>query len=100
MEYDVKFLPGADQNLLEIDEYLNKFYPSTAAKFFEKLDKKLLLLKTQPYIGVKYIPHPKYRRLIIGDYLAFYIVDEDNRNIEVYRILHGSQDMEQHLSKL
>ena len=97
MEYDIRFLPGADQNLLEIDEYLSQFYPSTAAKFFEKLDKNLLLLKEQPYIGTKYIPNPKYRRLIVDDYLVFYIVDEAPRKVEIYRVLHGSRDIEQHL---
>jgi len=100
MEYDVKFLPTADQNLIEIDDYLSQFYPSTAAKFFEKLDKKLLLLKEQPFIGAKYIPNPKYRKLNVGDYLAFYTVDEENRKIEIYRILHGSWDMEQHLKDI
>ncbi|MCL2634589.1 MAG: type II toxin-antitoxin system RelE/ParE family toxin [Oscillospiraceae bacterium] len=100
MGYDVKFLPGADRDLIEIDDYLSQFYPSTAAIFFEKLDKKLLLLKEQPYIGAKYIPNPEYRKLNVGDYLTFYTVDEENRKIEIYRILHGSRDMRQHLEDI
>lgn len=97
MKFDVTFLPGANQNLVKIDEYLSQFYPSTAVNFFEKLDKKLLLLEEQPYIGAKYIPNPKYRCLSVGDYLAFYIVDEANRKIEIYRVLHSSQDIVQYL---
>ena len=97
MEYRVEFLPGVDRNLEIIDEYLSQFYPSTAGKFFEKLDKMMLLLKDNPYIGAVYLPNPKYRKLGIGDYLAFYTVDEGKRLIEVYRVLHGAQDISQYL---
>lgn len=98
MKYSIKFLPGANQNLLDIDEYLSQFYPNTSAKFFEMLDKKLLLLKEQPYMGAKYIPNPKYRRLGAGNYLVFCTVDDEKRKIEIYKILHSSRDdIEQHL---
>ena len=95
MKYEVIFLPAADQNLCDIDEYLSQFYPSTAANFFARLDKQILLLQDMPYIGAVYIPRPKYRRLIVGDYLVFYVVDENSNTVEIRRVLHGSQDVVQ-----
>ena len=97
MKYNVTFLPEANRNLLDIDEYLSRFYPSTAAKFFTKLDKKLLLLQEQPYIGAKYIPNQKYRRLVVDDYLAFYSIYEEKHEILIHRILHSSMDITRHL---
>ena len=93
MEFKVEFLPGADRNLITIDEYLSKFYPSTPVKFFSELDKKLQLLREQPYMCPKYLHNDKYRRLIVGDYLLFYIVNDEEQEIVIHRILHGSQDI-------
>ena len=97
MKYNLTYLPGANRNLLEIDEYLSQFYPSTPAKFFSELDEKIELLKEHPYMCPKYIYNEKYRRLVVGDYLLFYTVDDDNNEILIHRILHGSQDITQHL---
>jgi len=98
MMYDVTILPGAKQNLLDVTEYLSQFYPSTAEKFLKNLHKKLSLLQEQPHIGAKYIPNPKYRKLVVGDYLAFYIVDEEHKKVEIYRVLRSSWDIERHLT--
>jgi len=97
MVYRIIYLPKADQNLLSIDEYLEQFYPSTASKFFTELDRKVLLLQEMPYIGEQYPHNSTYRRLVVGDFLVFYIVDEDKQVIQVHRVLHGSRDIERHL---
>ena len=97
MEYKVKFLPGADDNLTDIDANLSQFYPNTPAKFFEKLDKQLLLLQEQPYMGAVYLPNPKYRRIAVDKYLVFYVVNEDKREIEIYRVLRVSWDISEHI---
>jgi len=31
--------------------------------------------------------------MFIGDYLLFYIVDEDNKMVEIHRVFHGAQDI-------
>ena len=98
MMYDVTLLPVAKQDLLGAADYLSQFYPSTTEKLLKNLRNKLSLLKEQPYIGAKYIPNPKYRRLIIGDYLAFYTIDEADKKIEICRILHGSRDVARYLT--
>ena len=97
MNFKVVLLPGAKQNLQEIDEYLSQFYESTPAKFFKELYKKLSMLKDHPHIGSPYLPNPKYRKIGVGDYLVFYTVDEAQRIVEVHRVLHSRRDIEPHL---
>lgn len=99
MKYDIMFLPRADRNLIDINEYLSRFYPSTAAKFFEELDRKISLLREMPHIGQRYIHNEKYRRLLVYDYLVLYVVDESRQMIEIHRIFHGSQDIRQWMEK-
>lgn len=96
-KYKVVFLPAADKNLVDIDNYLNQFYPNTAANFFSKLDKKISHLQTNPYTGAIYICNENYRKLTVGDYLVFYVVDEKKNTVEVHRVLHGSRDTVRHL---
>jgi len=33
----------------------------------------------------------------MGDYLVFYMVDEEKKIIEIHRILHGARDAKRHL---
>jgi addiction module RelE/StbE family toxin len=80
MEYSVIYLPEAKNNLDDIDEYLNQFYPSTAANFFQNLEDKISLLKTMPLMYAEYIHNKKYRRCIVDDYLVFYVVDEEKKS--------------------
>jgi hypothetical protein len=34
--------------------------------------------------------------LAVGDYLVFYMVNEEEKTVEIHRIFHGSQDVRQH----
>jgi plasmid stabilization system protein ParE len=61
------------------------------------LKKKTNRLKTHPYSCPVYEDVPDYRKLVVGDYLVFYIVNEDAKIVEIHRIFHGSRDIRQHL---
>jgi len=75
--------------------YLSKFYPGTAKHFFSLLRKRTSQLKAFPYLGPEYEDDPDYRKLVVGDYLVFYMVNEDIKVVEVHRIFHGSMDISQ-----
>jgi len=97
MKYRIRYLPKAVVNRNEIKIYLSQFYPSTAGKFFAMLKEKTARLKEFPYSCPAYEYVPDYRVLVVGDYLVFYVVNEEAKLIEVHRILHSSQDINQHL---
>ena len=94
MMYKVKILSTANQDILDIEEYLSQYYPSTPADFFAALDEKILLLRGMPEMGQTY---KNFRRIICGDYLLFYKINKADKAIEIYRILHGSRDIDKYI---
>ena len=96
-EYSIKYLPDTVTDRDEIKEYLSQYYESTVKKFFEQLKEKIGLLKEFPYSCPVYEHDTDYRRLIVGDYLVFYMVNEDDKTVEIHRIFHGSRDIRKQL---
>ncbi|MCL2546437.1 MAG: type II toxin-antitoxin system RelE/ParE family toxin [Oscillospiraceae bacterium] len=97
MMYAIEFLPESQSDLMDIRRCLLQYYPSTSGNFFVLLRKKLDLLKNSPYAAQIYIKRPSYRRLVVGDYAVFYKVNEDKALIQIYRMIHGSRDIERQL---
>ena len=93
MSYEVVFLPDAELDLLDIEEYLSQFYPTTAGKFFSKLKKQLSLLQEMPHLYSEYEIDPFFRKMVISDFLLFYVVDEERQQIIVHRIFHSARDV-------
>lgn len=95
-KYKLRYLPVAQNDLLEILDYIAQDSLNRALSFIEKLDKKIGLLESHPLLGR--IPrHPKlreygYRVLIIESYLVFYIIRE--KTIEIHRVVHGSRNLD------
>ena len=97
MKYKLIFLPQAHTDAKEVRKYLSQYYAGTAGKFFALLKKRINILSTSPYICEQYSERPSYRKLIVKDYLVFYKVYDDQKKIEIHRILHGSRDIERYL---
>jgi addiction module RelE/StbE family toxin len=95
MRVEIIYLPTSISDQADIKTHLSQFYPGTAKRFFALLKKKINRLKTYPYSCPIYEDFPDYRKLVVGDYLVFYIVHEETNTIEVHRILHGSRDISQ-----
>ena len=93
MSYHVVFMQEAELDLNDIEDYLSQFYSATARSFFEKLIKKVSLLETMPYMCSQYDADPFFRRMVIGDYLLFYSVEEERALVVVHRIFHSARDI-------
>jgi len=98
--YDVKLLGIAESDIDEICNYLSQFYPGTPGKFLDALDKDFENVSFNPYMYPVYEYNEKYRKIVTNDYLVFYVVDEENNLVRVYRILHGKQNVNTILEKL
>jgi plasmid stabilization system protein ParE len=78
---------------IDIFEYIKDDNPDAAANFIERIDKAVSKLESFSLLGT--IPKDErlqmfgYRMLVIGKYLAFYVI-KDNI-IEIRRIIHGSR---------
>jgi addiction module RelE/StbE family toxin len=97
MKYKVIFLPQTVKDRDEIRTYLSQFYPGTSKRFFALLKKKISGLKMYPHSCPVYGDDPDYRKLVVGDYLVFYMVEDAAKIVAIHSILHGSRDIRQHL---
>ena len=94
----IVMLPLAVQDLEDITDYLSQFYASTAIKQYDRIIEKI---NDIPPFPNKYEEHGKghyhnnYRRMVVDDYLVFYVVLDDV--IEIHRILHGKRDIGRYL---
>ena len=99
MNYRIKYMEDTISDRDYVKAYLSKFYPGTAKRFFTLLKKRTNILKTYPESCPIYEDDPYYRKLVVGDYLVFYVLNDDEKVIEIHRILHGSMDIRQHLNR-
>ena len=99
MKYRIKYLPETVSDRDEIKNYLAQYHESTVKKFFNLLKVKISRLKEFPFSCPEYEDDHDYRKLVVGDYLVFYIVNEKDRTVEIHRIFHGSKDIKRQLSQ-
>jgi len=93
MKYKIKYLPTFPADRDAVRTHLSQFYPGTEKRFFTILRKKIKQLKDFPLMYPVYEDKPEYRKMVAGDYLVFYSVNEDAKIVEIRRILHGSQNI-------
>ena len=99
MKYTVIYIEAAMKDIAEITEYLSRFYPDTPLRFQRAVKKAIENLIDNPFMYAEYPENPKYRRIVVNDYLIFYKVIEASGVVEVHRVLYGMRDIAAHLSK-
>ncbi|HHX26309.1 MAG: type II toxin-antitoxin system RelE/ParE family toxin [Firmicutes bacterium] len=93
MKHEIRYLPAAEQDIVDILEYIRRDNPSATVKLINEIDETISKLEDFPHMGV--IPKDlrlrslNYRMLIIDDYLVFYVVKDCI--VEIRRILHGKR---------
>lgn len=96
--YRIVTLPQAEHDLDDIVDYLNGFYPGSALRQYDALVNAILSLEEYPNKHEEYKPgrfQLKYRKMVVGDYLVFYVVE--NVTVVIHRILHGSKNLSRYL---
>jgi len=94
LKYTVRFSTLAKEDKEEIKTYLSKFYPETPRRFTASLKEHIANLKDNPYI---YPENTGYRRMFVGNYIVFYKVNDEEKQIYIYRILRASWDLPKYL---
>lgn len=96
----IVMLNSASQDLRDIVAYISQFSKKSALDQYDQIITKIDRLKDFPELYGLYKPgrfDMPYRKLVAGDYLVFYVVNEDE--IQIIRILHGSRDIAKFLPK-
>ena len=97
MKYKIQYSVFAKEDVKEIKNYLEQFYPSTPQKFMEEWKKHVELIKINPRLHEVYESNPTYRKMVILNYVVFYRIKEKEKIILLYRVLHGKQNIVRHI---
>lgn len=96
--YSLKFTPKASEDLEHIFIYIsrNLFVEIAADNLLERIESSIMRLKNFPYSGSFVMDEPLknrgYRKLIVDNYVAFYLVNEPEKQVVIMRILYGAQN--------
>ena len=95
--YYVKFTNSAEEELIEIYEYISFILKSeiTANKFVENVENKILRLSIFPYSCMEIISKPQniqYRKLIVKNYVILYKINEENKRVDIVHIYYSRRD--------
>lgn len=64
MDYKIKYLPLAVQDLRDIAQYLSGFYPKTSTRVLREIRGKVEKLSATPNMCEEYEHDPSYRKLV------------------------------------
>lgn len=96
--YKLKFAPKASEDLEQIYSYITGLLMAEIAadNLLEKIEISIMRLEIFPYSGSFIVDEPLknrgYRKLIIENYIAFYLVNEQEKQVVIMRILYGAQN--------
>jgi addiction module RelE/StbE family toxin len=97
LKYNASFSILAKEDKNEIKRYLSQFYPETPKRFTTALKKHISILKENPYMYPIYPENPDYRRMVVDNYIVLYKIIDDEKKIEIFRILRASWDLPKYL---
>ena len=98
--YTIKMTPKASEDLDNIYRYISEelFAASSAANILKKIEKGIMGLKKFPfscnYVADEYLRNKGYRKLIVDNYIVFYLVEEEKEQVIIMRVLYGKQKYE------
>lgn len=95
MDREVRYLPAARRDLLEILDYIQKDNPAAATRFIDLVDERVSRLGRFPEMGREIkderLRRLGYRMLVVENYLAFVVRDDA---VEIRRVIHGARRYE------
>ncbi len=96
-KYSIKITPKAYDDLDDIYTYIvSELYNDVAAeKLMEKIETNIMRLSEFPlscsFVEDENLKDKGYRKLIVENYIAFYIVNEQEKEVVIMRVLYGRQ---------
>ena len=96
MKYRIEYISTFQADLLSVADFLAE-YPSKASRIFAKLDKTLGHLSEMPEMYPIYQAAPNFHFIVVEDFLVFYKVKNQDRIVEIHRLLYGRKDIPMHI---
>ena len=104
MVFRVDFSEQAANDLNEIIKYTSEelYNPQASKRFYDAVDEKCDLLREYPHMFPLYhdekLSAEGIRAAVIGNFIMFYVIDDDKSVVSIARILYGKSDIPAHFA--
>lgn len=98
--YNYKFTEAARLDLDEILTYISSTLnnPKAAGDFLKNVKSVIENIRHFPHMGSvpdnEYVTNKNVRKVLIGNYLMYYLPDDNEREIVILRIIYGKRNPE------
>jgi len=99
-KYTIKFTPLSNMDLEDIFNYIsnNLYAQKSADNLIDKIEEHIMKLSDHPYSGAVVIDEilksKGYRKIIIDNYILFYLVNESDKEVIIMRCIYGGRNYE------
>lgn len=96
--YEVRYTPLAYEDLDEIDTYISETLVNSkaATDLMYEMEKSISRLEEFPYMGSEvadsYLASKGYRKLVVKNYLVFYLINSKQKQVVIMRVLYGARE--------
>ena len=96
--YDIQITEPAENDLYEIGVYISKelLEPETAKEVVAKIASRIISLEDIPLrntlVADDRLANKGIRKIIVDNYIIFYIVTEESKTVTILRILYSRRD--------
>lgn len=96
--YSLQFTQKASEDLEQIYVYISEklFADIAAERLLDKIENNIMRLRSFPYscsyVLDELLKNKGYRKLIVDNYLVFYLVSNTEKQVVIMRILYGAQN--------
>ncbi len=97
--YEITYLPVARQDIADIILYISDQLkaPKAAMDLLDTFEYSISLLREFPYAYKLYRPvrtlEGEYRMLPVKNYAVFYVVREQEKIVEIHRVIYARMDL-------
>ena len=102
-KFKVKFTPLADTDMDGIYQYIFDVLkaPMAAENLIEEIERKTKQLEDMPYscptVDDELLKAKGYRKLVVNNFIAFYVVADDEKLVTIMRVIYGASDYEKNI---
>ena len=94
LNYRINYSPESIEALDEIATYLADFSEIAPFTVTDEIMEKIENLETMPRMGQVVEDDPRWRRIVAGNYLVFYEVLDEKRQVRIADIIHSARQLE------
>lgn len=96
-KYRLRYTNEVEEELDDIYNYISRILkePRIASRLINKIEQEIYRLETSPYLGQRVNIKPRNeecRRMVIGNYIALYKIEETQKEILIFHIFYGKRD--------